>query len=279
MPPTEVPLASPGRLILSGARTVPLLASRRLTRPSGPSEQTAIVTGVSRGLGAALGSELLGRGFTVLGIGRASNPVLTGDRYRFLRFDLADAAQVETTLALAFEDLNERRPTSVCLLNNAATVRPVGTLGRLAAEEIASALTVNLAAAVTLANLFCRVFTNATTKRRVINVSSGAAEHALPGEALYCVAKAGIEMLTRTLAAEQQAPTFRAITVRPGVIDTDMQLFARSQTPDDLPSVELFKGFHRQGRLVEPGVVASKIITRLVIGDVENGRTYSYQEL
>ena len=68
------------------------------------------------------------------------------------------------------------------------------------------------------------------------------------------------EMLTRTLAAEQQEPTFRAITVRPGVIDTDMQLFARSQTPDILPSVELFKGFHREGRLVAPGVVASKIV-------------------
>lgn len=250
-----------------------------MNRPSGPSEHAAIVTGVSRGLGAALGGELLERGFTVFGIGRVNNPALTGDRYRFLQFDLADAAHIETTVALAFEDLNERRPTSVCLLNNAATVRPVGTLGRLTADEITSALTVNLAAAVTLANTFCRVFINAATTRRVINVSSGAAEYALPGEAVYCVAKAGIEMLTRTLAAEQQAPTFRAITVRPGVIDTDMQLFARSQKPEVFPSVELFKGFHREGRLVAPSVVASKIVTRLVVGDVENGRTYNYQEL
>ena len=119
-------------------------------------------------------------------------------------------------MAFAFEDLRERRPASVCLLNNAATVRPVGTLGKLAAGGITSALAVNLAAAVTLANLFCRVFTDAAVTRRVINVSSGAAEHALPGEAVYCVAKAGLEMLTRTLAAEQQEPTFRAITVRPG---------------------------------------------------------------
>jgi benzil reductase ((S)-benzoin forming) len=93
------------------------------------------------------------------------------------------------------------------------------------------------------------------------------------------VAKAGIEMLTRALAAEQQTPTFRAITIRPGVMDTDMQVFARSQPPDVLPSVELFKSFHRDGRLVAPAIVASKIVTRLVIGDVEHGRIYSYPEL
>jgi NAD(P)-dependent dehydrogenase (short-subunit alcohol dehydrogenase family) len=249
-----------------------------LNDPSVPSEHAAIVTGVSRGLGAALAGELLERGFTVLGIGRVSNTTLTGDRYRFVEFDLVEAAHIET-MAPAFEELKERRPASVCLVNNAATVRPVGTLGRLAAEEIGSALSVNLAAVVALANLFCHVFDDAALPRRVINVSSGAAEHALPGEGLYSVAKAGLEMLTRVLAAEQQAPTFRAITVRPGVIDTEMQVFARSQPPDVLPIVELFKGYHREGRLVPPSVVASKIVARLVVGDVENGRTYSYAEL
>jgi benzil reductase ((S)-benzoin forming) len=242
-------------------------------------EHAAIVTGVSRGLGAALARDLLERGFTVLGVGRRSDTELTGDRYRFVSIDLADSAAIDATLRPAFDDLNERQPASICLLNNAATVAGVGTLGRLAAGEITSALTVNLAAAVALANLFCRVFADPEVTRRVINVSSGAAETALPGEAVYCVAKAGLEMLTRAVAAEQQAPSFRAITVRPGVMDTDMQVFARSRARDVLPSVELFKAFHREGRLVAPELVASKIVTRLVLGDVEHGRTYSYQEL
>src|SRR5205809_2797903 len=240
---------------------------------------SAIVTGVSRGLGAALAAALLERDFVVLGVGRGSHPRLTSERYRFVRFDLADAARVDEILAPELSALASAKPASVCLLNNAATAGPVGTLGRLAAGEIASSLAVNLAAVVTLTNLFCRVFADPEMPRRVINVSSGAAQTALPGESVYCVAKAGMEMLTRALAAEQQAASFRAITVRPGVIDTDMQVFARSQSPDVLPSVELFKGFHRDGRLVAPSVVASKIIARLVVGDVEHGRTYSYQEL
>lgn len=250
-----------------------------MTSPGGTGEHAVIITGISRGLGAALGSDLLARGLTVVGIGRASNPALAGPRYEFVRFDLAEAADIDTALAPVLEDLKKRGPASVCLVNNAATVDSLGPLGRLAANEITSALAVDLAAAVALANLFCRIFAEAHLARRVINVSSGAAQTALPGQAVYCVAKAGIEMLTRVLAAEQQAPSFRAITVRPGVMDTDMQAHARSQPPDVLPNVELFKGFHREGRLVAPAVVASKIVTRLVVGDVEHGRTYTYQEL
>jgi benzil reductase ((S)-benzoin forming) len=240
---------------------------------------TAIVTGVSRGLGAALAAALLERDFAVLGVGRASHPRLTGERYHFAHFDLADAARVDEILGPALSALADTKPASVCLLNNAATAGPVGTLGRLAAGEVASSLTVNLAAVVTLTNLFCRVFAGPALPRRVINVSSGAAQTALAGESVYCVAKAGMEMLTKALAVEQQAPSFRAITVRPGVIDTDMQAFARSQSRDLLPSVELFQGFHRDGRLVAPDVVAAKIVRRLVEGDVEHGRTYNFQEL
>ena len=50
-----------------------------------------IVTGVSRGLGEALGVALLARGATVLGLGRTSSGRLGGERYRFIRCDLTDA--------------------------------------------------------------------------------------------------------------------------------------------------------------------------------------------
>ncbi|HEV8258142.1 MAG TPA: SDR family NAD(P)-dependent oxidoreductase [Casimicrobiaceae bacterium] len=239
----------------------------------------AIVTGVSRGLGAALAAALLERDFAVLGVSRASHPRLSGERYRFVPFDLTNAARVDEILGPAFSALADTKPASACLLNNAATAGPVGTLGRLAAGEIASSIAVNLAAVVTLTNLFCRVFADPALPRRVINVSSGAAQTALAGESVYCAAKAGMEMLTKALAVEQQAPGFRAITVRPGVIDTEMQAFARSQSRDVLPSVDLFLGFHRDGRLVAPEVVAAKIVGKLVEADVEHGRTYNYQEL
>ena len=98
-------------------------------------------------------------------------------------------------------------------------------------------------------------------------------------QGLYCIAKAGLEMLTRMLAAEAPAGRLRAITLRPGVIDTPMQTFARSQPRDVLPSVDLFVGFHENGQLVAPAVVARKVVERLVLAEVEQGRTYSYADL
>ena len=241
-------------------------------------EHAAIVTGVSRGLGAALARELLDQGSRSWASGArltrhswAIVPLCAG---RFAETRSADALLVTT-----FQDISDQRPSSVCLLNNAATIDPIGVIGQVAAAEIATAIATNLTAGVTLANVFCRVFTNPDVPRRIINISSGAAERALPGEAVYCIAKAGLEMLTLALAAEQTAPTFQAIALRPGVIDTDMQTSIRSQPPEALPVVELFKVLHRDGRLVPAATVAAKIVSRLVIGEVDDGRTYAYEDL
>ena len=239
----------------------------------------AIVTGASRGLGEALVTELLARECHVLGIARTTPSRHADGRYRFVRCDLAQTATLPEMIGPAFATIAAERPDSVCLINNAATAEQVGVLGRIEAGDIAVSLAVNLTAPVVLSNLFCRVFDDDAIERRIINVSSGAAQSTLPGDSLYCVGKAGLEMLTRSLAAENASPRFRAITVRPGIIDTQMQAFARAQSKDRLPSVDVFKGFHAAQQLVPPGVVARKIVDRLVLAPVEHGRTYSYAEL
>jgi benzil reductase ((S)-benzoin forming) len=239
----------------------------------------ASVTGVSRGLGEALARALLAGGFAVTGIGRASAATLSGANYRFVACDLADTINTDAVLTPVFRAIAEARPEFVCLINNAATAGPVGTIGSLEPSALAASMATNLLAPVTLANLFCRLLVSPAQGRRIINVSSGAADSPLPGGGPYSIAKAGLEMLTRQLAAEHDGPKFRAITVRPGVIDTDMQTFMRSQTKETLPSIELFKGFHREQRLVAPETVAGKIVDKLVSGEVEQGRTYNYREL
>ena len=241
--------------------------------------KTAIVTGVSRGLGEALARTLLAGGFAVTGIGRASGAALCAAHYRFVACDLADTVNIDAALTPAFRAIADARPEFLCLINNAATAGPVGTIGSLEAEALAASMAANLVAPIAVANLFCRVFVAQGQVRRIINVSSGAADSPLPGGGPYSIAKAGLEMLTRQLAAEHDAATFRAITVRPGVIDTDMQTFMRSQTRETLPSIDLFKGFHREHRLVAPDAVAGKIVDKLVLGDVEQGGTYNYCEL
>jgi benzil reductase ((S)-benzoin forming) len=241
--------------------------------------KTAIVTGVSRGLGESLARVLLAGGFAVIGIGRASAATLSGPQYSFVACDLAETRSIETVLLPAFRAVADARPEFLCLINNAAVAGPVGTIGSLESAALATSIATNLVAPIAIANLFCRMFAESTQVRRIINVSSGAADSPLAGGGPYSIAKAGLEMLTRQLAAEHDAATFRAISVRPGVIDTDMQTFMRTQSPATLPSVELFIGFHRDQRLVAPDAVAEKIVDKLILSDVEQGRTYNYREL
>jgi NAD(P)-dependent dehydrogenase (short-subunit alcohol dehydrogenase family) len=239
----------------------------------------AIVTGVSRGLGEALAVALLAGGFTVVGVGRASSVRLAGERYRFVECDLARPELVAAALAPALRELAAARPQSVTLINNAAIAAPVGAIGRLDAAELATALATNAVAPVVLADLFLRAFPDDATERRIINVSSGAARIAVPGTAAYGMAKAAIEMLTATLAAENTGQGFRAVTLRPGIFETAMQQYMRSHDPATFASVGLFRGFKEQGLLKDPADVAAKIVARLVRAPVDNGRTYDHADL
>ncbi|HZQ60780.1 MAG TPA: SDR family NAD(P)-dependent oxidoreductase [Casimicrobiaceae bacterium] len=237
----------------------------------------AIVTGISRGLGEALATALLARGFVVLGIGRLSSMKLRGERYRFAECDLSKPSLIAASVAPALRDIAELRPRAVTLVNNAAVATPAGVLGALDAAAIETALATNLTAPIVLADLFCRAFPDASMGRRVINVSSGAAQSAIAGSAAYCVSKAGIEMLTRSLAADH--PEIESIAVRPGIFETGMQSYLRSLNPAEFPSVALFRGFKTNGLLKEPAEVAARIVERLVLGKVEQGRTYTHVDL
>jgi NAD(P)-dependent dehydrogenase (short-subunit alcohol dehydrogenase family) len=243
------------------------------------SVRAAIVTGVSRGLGEALAHVLLARGFHVTGIGRTASPRLRGERYGFVPYDLAHVRGIDAALTGTFAAVAALRPTAVCLVNNAAVVGPVGVFGKHAAADFVAPLSLNLAAPAALANLFCRVFASTAGDRRIVNVSSGSAARVLPGSGWYSVTKAGLEMLTAAIAAEQGAQGIRAISLRPGIIATDMQVAARSHSEANFPSVQVFRDFHEKGLLVEPDVAAARIANFVIEAPVEQGRVYTYAEL
>lgn len=242
-------------------------------------DRCVVVTGVSKGLGESIAANLVSRGFNVIGIGRSSAARLAGGGFRLLAADLGDLEALPAHVEGLFDELAGRRLASIAVVNNAAVAGPAGTFGQLDADEVEASLAVNLVAPMIIANAFVRAFRLVAADRRLINVSSGAAVSPIPGGGVYNVAKAGLEMLTSAIAAEQPAGGLCAITIRPGIIDTPMQVFMRSQTAERLPSLGMFEGFHRNRQLVPPDVVAAKIVDRLVVGPVENGRIYSYAEL
>lgn len=242
-------------------------------------ERCAVVTGVSKGLGEALAANLLDRGFDVVGLGRGAATRLTSPNFRLVSADLSVISALPAIVEPMFATLAARRPASIVLINNAAVAGPAGTVGDLAPDEIASSLAVNLVAPALVANAFVRAFRDSQGDRRLLNVSSGAAAGPVAGGGVYSIAKAGLEMLTMSIAAEQGTVGIVAITIRPGIIDTPMQALMRSQPVTKLPAVAMFRAFHASGQLVPPDVTAAKIVDRLVLGPVEAGRIYRYQEL
>ena len=238
-----------------------------------------IVTGVSRGLGEALAAALLARGArsSASAARRASS-----SRARAFAW-LPAISRIRQLIAAASRRRCARspaaKPTAVTLINNAAVATPVGLIGRLDAAAIESAFATNVAAPLVMADLFCRAFPETTPPRRIINVSSGAAQSAIAGSAAYCMSKAALEMLTRALVADHAATSLECITLRPGIFETGMQAFMRSRDPAEFPSVGLFRGFKENGLLKDPADVARAIVDKLVLAQVENGRTYTHTDL
>lgn len=239
--------------------------------------RVACVTGVSRGLGAALAAELVARGFEVVGLGRSARAALTGPRFHLVSVDLADLAGLDAIAADAFAAIAARSPAFAVLINNAATAAPAGPLGTLAADELAHAFAVNLAAPVILANAFLRALAG-RSRVRVIDVSSGSAVQPLPGTAAYCAAKAGLEMASKVGAAEARAGV-DFVALRPGIIDTPMQAFVRTRSPEALPDVGMFREWHASGALQSPEETARRIVERVVLGEQANGAVLRYQDL
>jgi NAD(P)-dependent dehydrogenase (short-subunit alcohol dehydrogenase family) len=170
-------------------------------------EGCAVVTGGTRGIGAAIAERLEADGWKVARLGRTSGDV---------QVDVADAGQVKA----AFDEVRERFGPILVLINNAG-VRHDGLAIRMAEDEWQAVVDTNLSGAFHCTR---RALDDMLGARwgRIVNVSSVVAERANPGQANYVAAKAGLLGLTRTVAREMARKGVTVNAVTPGVIETDM---------------------------------------------------------
>ncbi len=223
-----------------------------------------IVTGHSRGLGAALAAHWLATpGATVLGLSRGKGGALRG-RDGLVEWS-ADLAAPEPVAARLGAWLGEQAGASFAtatLVNNAALITSPGPLDGVGGAELAAVVRVGLEAPLLLMAAFLRATRDWAGTRRVVNISSGLGRRAMAGAAPYCAIKAGLDHASRAVALEQEALGARGariVSLAPGIIDTDMQVQLRSADPAGFPEHERFAQFHAQGQLQGAADTAARI--------------------
>ena len=231
-----------------------------------------VITGASKGLGAALVEQSLSPHRRVIGIARTANDALAAAataRGAWLDWYLQDLADVEATDALAASICAgmPRDATRYALINNAAIIEPVGSASTLRAKAVAAALNVNLAAAMLFTARFLAATDGLDADRRILNVSSGSGRRPMDGNGVYSATKAGLDMFTRCVKAEQEArPVGRAariVSLAPGVIETGMQVVARNSDRMAFPQAAYFAKMKEDGVLVAPEDAARRILAYL----------------
>lgn len=169
-----------------------------------------IVTGASKGIGAAIASDLDRRGFSVICLSRSGDaPVGTG-----VSCDIADEAAVKAVMSKVAAN-----GPILGLVNNAG-LHLGGPTDTLATADYARVMQLN-ATAVMIA---CReAFLHLKESQgKIINIGSFFDKLGVPDNLAYCASKAAVAAMTRCLAVEWARDGITAVNVAPGYIETDL---------------------------------------------------------
>jgi NAD(P)-dependent dehydrogenase (short-subunit alcohol dehydrogenase family) len=220
-----------------------------------------IVTGASRGVGSDIARWLAKSGAAVTLVARtdsglhrvADDVVSLGGDSLVIPADISSADTCREITAATIE----RFGRFDAIINNAGILEPLEKISDANPDAWRYNIDVNLAGPVYMC--MAAVSELRLRKGRIVNVSSGAAEHVIQAAGAYCTAKAALNHFTRVLAAEE--PNVTAIAVRPGVVDTDMQVMLRKQGPRKMPKEQAayYLDLKTEGRLEPPHVPARAI--------------------
>ncbi len=217
----------------------------------------AIVTGSSRGIGAAIAAALAAQGMNVVLNGSSERSLAAAEEqaralagsYGGVALAVeSNVADPDEAAALAAAALEAFGRVDV-LVNNAGITRD-GLAMRMAAEDFDAVVDVNLKGAFNCANAVLRPMTK-QRHGRIINLSSVSGVYGNPGQVNYAASKAGVIGLTKALAKEVARKGVTVNAIAPGFIATDMTAaLSEEQRAHALERIA-------SGRLGEPEDVAA----------------------
>jgi 3-oxoacyl-[acyl-carrier protein] reductase len=213
----------------------------------------ALVTGASRGIGAAIAQRLSLEGARVIGTATTADGAarigeqLKGQGGRGVVLDVSNQESIDA----AISDIEAREGAVGILCNNAGITRDTLLL-RMKQEDWDAVLQTNLASVFRLSKAVLRGMMKAR-EGRIINITSVVALTGNPGQVNYAASKAGIIGFTKSLAREVGSRGITVNCVAPGFIDTDM-----TRSLSDAQR-ETLNGQIPLGRLGQPADIAAAV--------------------
>jgi len=213
------------------------------------------ITGVSSGIGKALALEFLERGNNVVGLGRKHD--IDHPQFSFITCDLSDVSQVKSIRFSGDKD-------GCVLINNAGAVGVLKRVSDQEQDDLLNVINVNTIAPMLLCQSFLRDVPS-DLRTIILNISSGAANRAIPSWAAYCASKIAIDRFSEAVCLEElEKGRYLAVySIAPGVVDTPMQAEIRSADPEHFSSLNTFQELFKNKELTDASEVAKKLASLL----------------
>ena len=232
-------------------------------------QKIAIITGASKGIGEGIALAYQQNGYHIISISRTKNENL--QHIQQIEFDLSKTIGIEDLVQKILGEIEKTKVEKITLINNAGTLGKIGRLEDI--TDIAETVQLNTTAPLILTAIFLKLTHNWACEKTIINISSGAAAKPYSGWTVYCATKAALDMMTQTIALEQEGLIngAKVIAIYPGVVDTDMQAQIRTSDKNSFAAIDRFLDLKANNALADATTVGQQIFTAAHDNHIKNG--------
>ena len=232
-----------------------------------------VITGGNKGIGSGIVLAYKNNDYHIISIARTVNQQDNYKEVNQIALDLSKTEGLEIAFSQILNAIDKDTVERIVFINNAGTLGEIGRLENNSVSDIQNVIQLNTITPFLLTSIFLKETKNWNCSKKIISISSGAAAKPYYGWSLYCASKAAIDMMTKTVAVEQEIIPNGAkiIAIYPGVVDTNMQDQIRKSSSENFIDVQRFIDLKESNSLANVETIGQEIFEIDMLEDYPNG--------